>query len=504
MKLPRVGRVSRRSFLVGTAAAAAGVAAGGLLGFVRGRSLRDPEFSIPGDRAWRQLQGLLPGRLLRPGDADYMRVARPSNLRYEGILPQGIARCRSPGDVAAAIRWCRDWDMPFAIRTGGHSYAGHSTTYGLMLDVSPMSTAAFERSTGLLTVAGGARNSDVYAILAANNAAVTHGRCSSVGVAGFLLGGGVGFNMRRKGLGCDQLVRTELVMADGSRQQADAANNPDLFWASRGGAGGNFGVSTSFTLQTFPAEPLTVFKLRWTSKPEAVTEALMAALLAAPDSLGVRFSLGAVTPDQLRQGRDVPVHLMGQLAGSKKDLLDILSSVYRIAEPDRAEIQEVSYWDGQKFLNEPGGSTYYQERSVFVDKPFGSEALAESFRWLRSWPGTSQYSDLRFFHTGSAVNALAPDATAFVHRKSQWLMLVGLTWNAQDHTSAEMMRKAHDWQNGFYQAMLPFAGGGAYQNFPDPSLVDWRRAYYGGNLDRLARIKAAIDPTNVLRFAQSV
>jgi FAD/FMN-containing dehydrogenase len=91
-----------------------------------------------------------------------------------------------------------------------------------------------------------------------------------------------------------------------------------------------------------------------------------------------------------------------------------------------------------------------------------------------------------------------------VHRKSQWLMLVGLTWNAQDHTSPEMMRRAHDWQNGFYQAMLPFGGGGAYQNFPDPSLVDWRRAYYGANLDRLARIKAAVDPTNVFRFAQSV
>src|SRR5262249_47159836 len=164
-----------------SAAAAVGAAgAGYLAGY---RSARECEVCTPDERAWRQLAQLLAGNLLRPGDAGYRQAARPNNLRYDCVRPQGIARCRSTEDVAAAIQWCRDYDMPLALRSGGHSYAGYSTTYGLMLDLTMMNAVTFDRDTGLVTVAGGAVNSAVYAALAANNAAITHGRCPTVGAA---------------------------------------------------------------------------------------------------------------------------------------------------------------------------------------------------------------------------------------------------------------------------------------------------------------------------------
>ena len=247
------GGLSRRSFLVGASSLAAGAAIAGRPSLLHARDLA-AECGVcdPDERAWRYLAGQLDGDVLRPGDHNYPKAALPNNLRYACIMPRGIARCRTPEDVAAAISWCRDYDMPFAVRAGGHSYAGYSTTYGLLLDVSPIRQISFDKRTGLVTIGGGARNADIYAALRANKVAITHGRCPTVGAAAFLLGGGIGFNMRRNGLACDHMVGTALVTADGQLRLADAKTNPSLFWASRGGGGGNFGVSTSFTLQTFP------------------------------------------------------------------------------------------------------------------------------------------------------------------------------------------------------------------------------------------------------------
>jgi FAD/FMN-containing dehydrogenase len=500
MASPLRGTLSRRSFLVGASGFAIGAVAAPAV--LRARTAI-PFCGVcdPDDRAWRQLRLLLRGRVLRPGDDGFDMAVQPNNLRYACVLPRGTARCETREDVAAAIAWCRDYDMPFAVRSGGHSYAGYSTTYGLMLDMTPMQAIGFDPASGLATVAGGALNTAVYAALRQNNAAITHGRCPTVGAAAFLLGGGIGFNMRRAGLACDQIVRTELVTADGQVRVADERQNPELYWACRGGGGGNFGVSTSFTLQTFPATPLTVFSVQWTRDPEAVARALLSALERAPDALGSRVSLGAVTPAERAQGKDVTVNVIGQLVGTARELRDILPS---LDTADEVSIKETSYWDGQAFLEEAGDPTYYQERSAFVVRPLGDDALAEGFRWLRAWPGTGGYCDLRFFQTGGAMNRVAPAATAFAHRDSIWLMVVGLYWDGKDDASPAVMRRAHDWQNGFYQAMLPYTGRGAYVNFPDPSLADWRRAYYGGNLDRLAAVKAAVDPTNVFQFPQAV
>lgn len=491
-----MGRAQSRRELLRTASA--GVVSALALGAGR-RAL-----GASGDGRWRQLERLLPGRVLRPGDAGYGEAARPNNLRYSSVLPQAIARCAGPADVAAAIGWCREHEVPLRVRAGGHSYAGYSTTDGLLLDVTPMNAIAFDDRTGLVTIGGGVRNAELYAALRARHVAITHGRCPTVGAAGFLLGGGIGFNMRHRGLACDQLVGTELVTADGSRRIADPSSNPALFWACRGGGGGNLGVSTAFTLQTFPAEPVTAFSIHWEARPEAVGEALMAALDGAPETLGSRISLRAVTPAQRGRGHDVSIDLLGQLVGGVRELREILAPAYAVAEPALAAISTSDYWSGQDFMSEAGEPSYYQERSAFLDRPLGAAAMAEGFRWLRRWPGTGGHCDLRFFQTGGAVNRVPPAATAFVHRRSRWLMVVGLYWTAADDRSPAVVRRGHEWQDGFYEAMRPYADGGAYQNFPDPSLVDWRQAYYGDNLGRLARIKSAVDPTAVFRFPQAI
>jgi hypothetical protein len=163
---------------------------------------------------------------------------------------------------------------------------------------------------------------------------------------------------------------------------------------------------------------------------------------------------------------------------------------------------ELAYWEGQDFLEEAGTPEHFQERSTFVTGVLDSRALEVAFTFLRSWPGTFAFGDLRFFQTGGEINSKRPDATAYVHRNNRWLMLVGLYWQADD--PPERLARNHEWQNAFYAAMLPFSTHGAYQNFADPSLQDWAKAYYGSNLDKLRQVKAAVDPSQLFRFAQAI
>lgn len=494
--------LSRRGFLATSTALGAGLVGGGAAGYLYGRQEAGLAAKA-GERAWAQLGKLV--TVVRPWDGAFEQLVLPNNLRYAGVIPQGVARVRNIDEIAETIKWCREHRMPLVTRTGGHSYAGFSTTHGLMIDTTLMSGALFDASTGRVTVQGGVLNGQVYDVLRAQNVAVTHGRCPSVGGAGFLLGGGIGFNMRERGLGCDQLTASALVKADGTRVSMKPGD--DLFWASQGGGGGNFGISTAFTLQTFGVPALiTVFKIAWKKQPERIAAALVKALESAPATLGSRISLGAVTRAQQAQGLNVVVSLLGQFKGPAAQLKEILAPVYAIAdpEPDATTIEETTYWKGQDFLHEDQPPTFYQERSAFVNGRLGDEALALGFRHLRAWPGTGEYCDLRFFQTGGAMNKVAPTDTAFIHRKSEWLMVVGLYWDWADNRNLLLMGRNHAWQNEFYRAMLPYAGGGAYQNFADPSLKDWRRSYYGENFERLAKIKRAVDPDDVFNFPQGV
>lgn len=454
---------------------------------------------------WERLRGIAGDLLLRPEDTGFANAALPNNLRFEAVRPEGVVYCNSPQMVADVINWCRDNDMPFAIRGGGHSYAGFSTSHGLVIDMARMDEIAIDAETGVATIGAGAINYEIYAALDAAGRTTTHGRCPSVGIAGFLMGGGIGFNMRRFGMACDSLIRAEIVTADGQIRTCSETENADLFWALRGGAGGNFGVATSFTLQTHPAETsITVFRIVWRDKVLDVASALFETIDAAPDTMGTRVAFGGINPTMTGRGRQVPLTLLGQFAGSKEDFLALMAPVLAVGEPDFADIQEAPYWQGQDFLAEEGEPAYYRERSTFHTSVPDREFLAQAIDHMARWPGTGASANLVFFQTGAAVNAVASDATAFVHRDSRFLSTANLSWSKDDTARPDVVRASTDWQDELYALVTASDTKGAFQNFPDPSLTDWRERYYGENLARLSAVKAAVDPTNVFRFGQSI
>ena len=494
--------LSRRRFL-GFSAALAGGALLEFPGLAQSDAFKAP--SVVGDkpspRAWRELGRQLQGTLLRPGQTGFANLALPNNLRYRNIKPGGIALCHDAADIAACLRWARRHGVPMATRGGGHSYAGYSCTEGLMINLMPINTAQFDPTARTVTIGGGIRNGAIYAALGAVDRSITHGRCADVGAGGFLLGGGIGFDMRHNGIACDKLIRTELVLADGEIVTATANQNADLFWACRGGAGGNFGINTSFTLDTFPVDRSVEFQIGWSNASDEFLSVLFLNFENAPDTLGSKISLSPGLP---LPGQPVPINVgvIGQFLGSVEDFDKILAPINAIARPSNRVVQEVAYWSGSSYLSDEGGPAYYQERSRFINGPMTPAIIAAVRDWLPRWPNAQGAGSIKFFQTGGATQALGPTETAFVHRNSKWLASIEIDWTpGQSPASRD---RAHRWQNRFYDDITPLCAGGAFQNFSDPTLKNWAYAYYGENLPRLRAIKTAVDPHNLFRYRQSI
>lgn len=498
-------QASRRTFLVGLGkfAAAAEVAR-----HLPSAALADDTRiigSCPPPSAWTDLAKKVSGGVLRPDDPFFADICRPNNLRYVATLPAGIARCARPEDVKACIDWVKQQGLPFAVRSGGHSYAGFSTTPGLLIDMTKMAGAALvPGKDGLVKVLGGTLNSAVYKQLERLGRTITHGRCDSVGAAGFLLGGGIGFNMRKFGMASDLLRATDLVTADARLLSADADSESSLFWACRGGGGGNFGVNTSFTLQTFPVDKVTVFNLTWTKDLPKVLRLLLTELASAPDEFGSKVNVTIPSLQERCEKVGTTVSILGQLHPSKTTLKEILKSTWELADQKIVK-EDVSYWEGQDFLTETTYPYYYQEKSSFMQAAaITEETVAAMFDWADRMPGSSMPTAFKFFQVGGAINRTKPTETAYVHRGYDWLFSVEANW-WRPTDSVPLIDANLAWQQNFYNDINKRTGAvGAFQNFPDPTLADWQRAYYGENLARLSQVKRAVDPAMLFTFPQAI
>lgn len=503
-------RVSRRSLLRAGGGAAAGLAAAPWLGRAAAQEAASPAAATPvprlGDAAWNDLAKQLQGQLLRPGDDMYAPATVINATRYMKTLPAGIAVCQSPQDAATCVKWARATGAPFAVRSGGHSYAGYSTSDGLVIDVRGMQQVTVDRPAGTVVVTAGVNNAEVGAALTPYGVYFPGGRCPTVGVSGLTLGGGWGFSCRHLGLACDSLLETELVTASGDIVTTSQQEHPDLFWAVRGGAGGNFGVHTAFKYRVVPTMDVTVLQLAWSGgDAAALVDALLRLQSDGPRELGLRIGVGSQSRMPLTKPAPLDVSVIGLYWGSAAETEDLFAPVERIQAPASRTIKQVSFADGRDFLADTTPIGTYQIKSAFIESTLPQQGIATMLDWIGKRPGYPARlpeAAVAIYGWGGKVKDVAPDATAFVHRREDILLGCLATWEPTDDPGLIAANLA--WLEHFYAAMQPYCSGGAYQNFSDRGLANWQQAYYGANLARLVKVKHSWDPDNLFHFAQSI
>jgi hypothetical protein len=447
----------------------------------------------------------LKGRLLRPGDQAYSLAMWPNSGRWADVQPLAIAMCAGTHDVQQCVNWGRENDMPFVVRSGGHSYAGFSTTAGLLLVVKGINGVHLDTTTHTATVGGGASNEDVAEALRTTPLAIPSGRCATVGTSGLVLGGGWGFAASRLGLTCDSLLSTEVVLADGSVVTASKASEPELFWAIRGGGGGNFGVHTSFRFSVHEVEQVATFNIRWPARKQVeLLSALQKVQRDVPRRISTRSKArpNVKTPNPARG--NLIVETLGLFWGSAAELREALAPVFAIAQPELVDIQDRDYWIARDYLLTDDPNGLFALKSSYVESALSVDGLDTMLDWMSSWPGGSVRQDNLgiLFAFGGAVNDLAADATAYVHRKSNFLFEMQTMWSPMDSQST--VRRQEEWLAQYFDAMQPYVQPQSYVNFADRSLNNWAQAYYATNLPRLSAAKRAYDPDNIFKFPQSV
>jgi FAD/FMN-containing dehydrogenase len=482
---------SRRRFLtLGTRAL---VGAALLKGLPRGLA---GEFN---DAPWADLARQMQGRLVRPGDADFASLNVQWALQYITELPTAIARCTSEADVIACVRWAVANKIPFSTRSGGHSYGGFSRSPGLIVDLGLIRSVEVDGAAGRVTAGGGSLNGTLFEPLKAAGLAYRHGSCPNVGLAGLLTGGGITLTMRDRGLACDGLESTRMVLWDGSVISCSETENPEVFWAVRGAGGGNFGIHTQFTLRTFPALPTTRFNLRWYSNLEAVFDRLHELALTGPSTLAIRSAVASTTEPE---GRRVHVRTSGQLYGSEDELMRLLRPALDVATPELMDIKTEPYWDSQAFLASNELTAYQHNRSRFFFGPVSTTARDAVFSHVRNWNEAAGTGLSVTFHTlGGRIREMGPEDTSVPFRDATLLAACVVSWKAEhvDLSPSYLPRV-----DALYDELAPYASSYSFINFPDRRLAQPLVSYHGVHLPRLMSVKQRVDPRNVFRHLQSI
>ena len=435
-------------------------------------------------------------------------LPKPAWAQFDDVRPETVVVCSTPADVAATIAFARRVGTEAVARSGGHCFAGRSSTRGILIALSEMRSLSI--ADGVATVQAGALLGDIYECLDEHGLTIAAGACPSVGIAGLTLGGGLGILSRKYGLTCDQLVGAQVALADGRIVDCDGQREPDLFWALRGAGGGQFGVVTSFQFRTVPADDLTCFKLTWPHRQAAtVVEQWQDWAPEAADELAASLLVTASADLS-----EPVVTIFGAMLAAKAETIETLDQLVLCLgdEPVSATIEQMSHQGAKSFLAEDAPGAERQDdtaqrpsvmfsKSEFFRRPLPPDAIAALIDTFMAERVLGQARELDFTPWGGAYNRTAADATAFAHRNERFLLKHAVVLDAD--ASVHERDAARNWLVRSWSLVHPHGSGGVFPNFPDPDLTDWR-AYHGVNYERLTRVKARYDPDDFFRFHQSL
>ncbi len=439
-----------------------------------------------------KLRARLSGHLVEPTDPRYDQARRVWNGMIDR-RPAAIARCATVTDVATCVEFARTADMVVAIRGGGHNVAGNAICDGgLVIDLSLMKEIVVDAPQQRVRAGGGVVWGELDKAAQRHGLATTGGLMSTTGIAGFTLGGGLGYLMRSYGLACDNLLSVEVVTADGRELLVSRVENSDLFWALRGG-GGNFGVVTSLEFQLHPVGP--VLLAGGLAHPLSAARDTLRFYreftVSAADALIVYATLGHGPDGTPRMGMRAAFN--GPVAAGE----EAVRKLRGFGSPIVDEIRPRSYREIQQLIdpNFPAGRLNYWKAHFLAElSDEVIDLVVEAFRRV-----PSRYSGIAFEQMGGAVARVGASETAFSHRSAAYSFLILAGWENPSESEANMA-----WARDLWEQVRPMAAAGVYVNYLGSEGEQRIHEAYGPNLNRLAEIKGRYDPDNFFRMNQNI
>jgi carboxypeptidase Taq len=472
----------------------------------RDRRPADTRDFPPGTPRWIvALQRRTRGSISVPGMPNYESARADAALRYSA-RPAAVVFCATEQDVRMSLLAAQDSGVAIRVRSGRHSATGYSNVDdGLVIDVRQLTHVAVDLAARTATVGAGASLGEVNAALDPHMLHLpAAGSWSSVGIAGFLQGGGYGWTARQYGMNCDQVAAARVMLADGRVIRATRDLNPALLWAVCGGSGGNFGVLLDVTYDVVELYVVWGFVLAWPIEYAARVLATVQEGFTrrgdAPDELGFRILMATIDGEET-------LIMEGLFAGDRQAGLEAIAPLTAIgACTTRMDITDTYAVVNERLLNEyrePGSEhdrTIFGHRSGYIVRPLGIDDWAAVIEQFKASPRPHNFAVVTPY--GGQLARIAFDECAFVHRAVDLNITAYPMWNpAWAHSSEE---QAFDWANEFLDLVEPFRDGSVYQNIPERGLADYRTAYWGSNFPKLLAVKRIADPNAVFSHPQGI
>ena len=418
--------------------------------------------------------------------------------------PAGIARCAGVADVAAAVRFARERELPLSVRAGGHGVGGHAVCDGgLVIDLSPLKGIRVDPARRSARAEAGVLWGELDRETQLLGLATVGGIVTHTGIAGLTLGGGIGWLMRKHGATVDNLLSADVVTADGQLVRASEDENADLFWGIRGG-GGNFGIVTSFEYRLHPVGPIVLAGPVFYALEDApeVLRSYRELIAAAPDELTTIFELSVAPPAPFlpEEVHGTQVVMVGACyAGSPDEGAEVVRPLKELGPPIADLLEPKPYTELQSMFDPMvphGWHRYWKSVELPPLTEQAIDALVE-----HAPPVTSPKSYCIVFQLGGALSRVGEHQTAFSQRDAAHNVNINAVWTEEDPDAERHIA----WARGFFDALQPHAGGRVYVNFLGEEGRDRVRQAYGErNYLRLVELKRAYDPTNVFRMNQNI
>ena len=440
------------------------------------------------------------GQVLQPGDDGYDESREVWNAMIDKH-PAVIIRCTGAADVIASVNFAREHDLPIGVKGNGHNVAGNAVCDdGLTIDLSGMTAVRVDPTAQTARVEPGATLADVDHETQAFGLTTPLGFVSETGIAGLTLGGGFGYLSRTYGMTVDNLRSVDIVTADGELLHASTEDNPDLFWAIRGG-GGNFGVVTSFEYQLHPVETVVAGPMFW--PVDALEETMRwyrEWLPQQPEDVYAYYLTAEVPGDPYPFPEDIQGEkvcgLFWTYTGPAEEVESVLQPAREVAEPLFEHVAEMPYPELQSMFDAllpPGDQWYWKGDFVYE---LTDDAIAEHERFAEV---PTSKSLMHLYPIDGAVDRVDAEETAWRHRDATWSMVIA----GIDPDPAETERIS-EWAREYWEALHPHSADGAYVNFMMEEGEKRVRATYGDNYERLQEIKAKYDPDNFFHVNQNI